>query len=50
MIHFSFRCIQLDGIDKASQALHLACLLIPQKALATLCYLLQVFLLGFLLL
>lgn len=31
----------MESLEKASQMLHLTCLLIPQQALATLCYLLQ---------
>ncbi|KZR99536.1 Uncharacterized protein APZ42_004555, partial [Daphnia magna] len=37
------RCVQMESLEKASQMLHLTCLLIPQPALATLCYLLQFF-------
>lgn len=32
----------MESPEKASQTLHLTCLLIPPSALATLCYLLQV--------
>ncbi|EFX86241.1 hypothetical protein DAPPUDRAFT_313315 [Daphnia pulex] len=37
------KCVQMESLEKASQMLHLTCLLIPQQALATLCYLLQFF-------
>lgn len=37
------KCVQMESLEKASQMLHLTCLLIPQPALATLCYLLQFF-------
>lgn len=36
------RCVQMEDVEKATQALHLTCLLIPPASLATLCYLLQV--------